>query len=548
MSLKNILFVSLVTIPLENIERHLIGDDNMNQMLCMPLGILYLSSSLKSKISVGNVDIIDYALQFKDDTVSKTIDQFISHPLNELTAIPDIISITLTFACTFAFFEKTVGMVKEKFPNAVIIVGGIQATNSIPWLMLNPSINYAVRGEGEISFPMLVDQIFSGNNKEIKGVYSRDNYIDGQECLLSDCVYNLDTLPFPDWDLIDMKKYIQFGTKKNLGKLSETEKCASLVCSRGCPFHCTFCSSHSTHGRKVRVRSVENIIEEIKLLNSKYGINLIAPEDDLFISDKKRTLELLSGIKSLKTTDLSIQFPNAISVNGTDEELLDAMVDAGMTVVNIAVESGCKFTQKNLIKKNVDLDKVRKIVEYLKTKPSVTTRCTCIFGFPGETKALMRESLEYIKSLGADWYLFVIASPLPGSEMYSQFVARGDIPDSPEAWNQTHFTNRFFDTEEISAHDLNEFVYLANLEANFIHNHSLMSGNYEKALKDFDGVFMKYPFHIIALYSMMRCYQGMKMDQEAERLSTTISEMIKHNTISKEMYHKYGYLIQTIIR
>ena len=540
----NVLFINLPTLPLENIQNIFTNKNKLYLPLSMPMGILYLSAVLKQKawvgeIRLGEVGIVNYQSELLNLRHYKSLDDFIRTPAEKITFSPDIISVTLTFACTYGFFERCVGQLKAIWPGSIVIVGGVQATNCTKQLMENPSVDYTLRGEGELTLPVFVEKVSGKSPVKIKGIYSKRNYVPGMSLEICDSVTDLDEIPFPDWELIDMEQYSRRGMKKNIGCSDDGDKIATIITSRGCPFHCTFCASHTTHGRTMRYRSIENITREVEALAERYGINLIDPEDDLFTANKQRTIGLLRALKSLNIPDFKLQLPTSISINTTDAEMVDALVGSGLTVANLALESGSEYTQKNIIKKHVDLKKCRGLVEHLRACGNVTIRVTVILGFPKETKELMEESLEYAKSLQADWYVLVVAAPLPGSDMYKEFVEMGCIKDHPDTWEKVHFLNRFFDTPEISATELNDFIYRANLRMNFVDNYNFVSGNYGKAAEHFKDVLHNHPWHIIALDRLYECYLRMGNKELAEQTHRDFREMIRTDSRSKEMYDKY---------
>jgi len=343
-------------------------------------------------------------------------------------------------------------------------------------------------------------------------------------------------------DLIDMNNYVsQKGRRKSIGNAA-TAKMASIATTRGCPFKCTFCSGHTVHGRKVRSRSVENVVGEMKLLHEKHGVTLFIPEDDLFTASKQRTQRLLKAIKGLGISNLELHFTSALRINSLDAELMDDLVDAGMTMTYLAIESGSPYVQKHIIKKNVDLVKSKYVASYLRSK-GVVVRCYCILGFPGETKEQMMETINYARELDADWCSFLTATPLVGSEMYDQFLKLGYIRDSADLWSKTIFVKRSFDTREISAKELNELAYTANLEINFINNPNKVKGSYEKAISLYNDIVESYPFQVIGWNCIMQCYQSMGNQKKVGQVKAKISSLLESDPAAQEMFQKYGHLV-----
>lgn len=540
----SILLINIPSMPFDNILKKISNKSKMAHRLEMPLGILYLSSYIKKHNAVTCVRILDYALYLDNIHKYNNIENFILSGVKEsVDFIPNILAFSVLFSTSHSFFVKSLNLLKSIWPEAVTVAGGHHATNTAKTLLKMENLDYVIRGEAEKSFSELVESISQAKPVNIKGVYSRANI--GFVSSLEVCEYidDLDDLPFPDWNLLNIEAYLNSkGRKRNIGA-SSNSRCATLITTRGCPFKCTFCSSHTVHGRKVRFRSVKNVIEEIKLLHDRYGVTLFIPEDDLFTIDQERVVSLLSAIKDLKISNFEMQFPNALSVNTINKKIIDVLIETGMKVACLAIESGSEYVQKHIIKKYCDLKKAKELVGYLKSK-DIIVRCYYVLGFPDETKEYLTKTVEYAKSLNSDWSVFSIATPLVGSEMYEQFIDMGCIYDDADSWSNFSYHERHFDTEKITAEELNEFVYGANLEVNFINNPNIINGNFNKAIDILTDIVIHYPFHIMGWYCIMRCYKGLGNEKKVKELSDKIDKLIKSDFRSAEMFSKYGYLMK----
>jgi anaerobic magnesium-protoporphyrin IX monomethyl ester cyclase len=538
----NIMFVNLPTISIADMRELAKGENTRWQVVTIPLGILYLSSSVKRSKVAERVGLIDYALATKHIGQYQGIDDFIVELASHTCGFaPDVLAFSLMFSASYDFFCRCLALLKNMWPEATSVVGGNHATNTINHLTSMHHVDYVVAGEGELSLVEFLRQYSSGKHVNVKGIYHRNNLGDQATPLPSDCVSDLDRIHFPDWELIDMDQYTS-----SMGRQSSLEfgrRHAAIMTSRGCYFRCTFCSSHTVHGRLLRYRSVDNVIEEIKILCDKYRVKSILLEDDLLTAKEGRLLSFLSAVKDMRLSDLEIQCPNALSVNTLTERIIDALIGAGMRLFILAIESGSEYVQQKVIKKNCNLKKATRLVRHLKKKGALV-HCFFIFGFPGETRDQMQQTLEYAKSLGADWNAFNIATPLVGSVMYDQFVRMGAIRDEPQTWASTFLDKRSFDTPEMSAEELNDFAYRANIECNFVHNTNLLQGRYKIALDTFAFIAAKYPFHIIAWYCMMKCYQGLANAEQARQTEMHLRTLIQDDQRASEMFAKYGDLMQ----
>ncbi|MDP3396787.1 MAG: cobalamin-dependent protein [Methanoregula sp.] len=545
----SILFVNLPPRPIEDLDAAIRNKDllvSVEHEITMPLGIMYLSSYVKKNNNVGDVRLLDYVIELKNIHSYNDIDEFIEKPvLNAAGFTPDIISISLIFSTSYHFFQKFIRKARELWPSSYIIVGGTHATSSYQLLLKDTSINAVIRGEGELPLSDLVGKFPDHNSRNIQGLITIDDLDQMTENGIAEFITDLDLIPFPDRGLVDMESYVNArGSRWEVGNAAAA-RMAVLVTTRGCPYRCTFCSSHTVHGRRLRRRSIGNVIAEITELHDKYGVTLFIPWDDMFTAGKKRTLDLLSQIRSLDIPDLQIQFQNGLSINSLDEDIVDSLVLTGMPMTALAIESGSEFTQKYLIKKHCNLEKARKIVAYMKSR-NVFVRCLYILGFPRETKELMQETISYARSVQADWSVFSIASPLLGSEMYNQFVGMGVIEDTPSTWGRSTYSERTFDMPEISAQELNDLAYRANLECNFLFNPNFLKGDYDRALKLYTDITFKFPFHVVAWYCILRCYKKMGQTREAAEIEAKLRALTLHNSVGKEMFLKYKDLMPEI--
>ena len=170
-----------------------------------------------------------------------------------------------------------------------------------------------------------------------------------------------------------------------------------------------------------------------------------------------------------------------------------------------------------------------------------------MLGFPNETKEMMEETVKYAKEIGSDWCIFSIAIPLIGSEMYEQFIKMGYIKDDINTWSASFFQERLFDTPEISAEELKEYKYRANLEINFIHNPNKENGRFERAIEIFTDVVLRHPFHIVAWYCILDCYRKMGDLKQAAFERKRILSLIKKDSRAMAMFRKYEDLIPDLL-
>lgn len=546
----NVLFINQPAIPMAELELSLNNNNSITSHVAIPLGILYLSSYLKKYNSDVKIEALDFAYEvFNRAPHHNTVDDIINATANEISFKPDVLAISAMFSICHPFLMKTIDIFSTFFPDTKIIVGGNHATNATRLLLENDKVDYVGRGECEESFRQFIDNFDNLDNVNIPGIYSKKDLQNKVHMGISPYVMDLDELPFPDWELVDMEAYSTREESRARNNIDGGERRqTSIMTTRGCPFSCTFCASHTVNGRKIRFRSIENVISEIQTLHDRYKINLFIPEDDLFTANRKKVVPLLNEIRKFKKTipGFELQFPNALSVNTLFEDVMDALINANMKVTNIAIESGSEYVQQNVINKRVNLSKAIEVVKYFRDR-NVTTRCYFIGGFPNETKEQMLETIDYAKKLKSDWCTFHIAAPLRGTEMYKQFVDMGYIKDEVSTWSTAFFQERSFDTPEISADGLKELFYRANLEVNFLNNPNLLDGNYDKALWIYKDIVKSYPFHVIGWYCIMLCYEAIGDINNRNNVLANIVDLIKTDLRARQLYKTYSDLLPKIV-
>lgn len=538
-----IAFVYLLSTPLDNIAARFRGEDLVIQEIVMPLGLMYLSSYIKNNNEVDVVGVIDYVINERNILKFSSLEEFIKDvAINSIKSAPDILAFSLNLSTSHHFFLLCVDVLKSVWPKTVVLVGGVHATNYTLRLLETGRVDYVFRGEGEVGLSKYLKQHQQYQTINVKGLYSKECISAIKVLDLCEYIDDLDSIPFPDWELIDMERYITGITRFPKKHGDSQSRMAEIITTRGCPFRCTFCSSHTVHGRKVRVRSSGNVANEIRQLFNQYRVTTFFPEDDAFTINKKRTLDLLATLRELEIPCFEMQFPNGLSVASTDEEVVDSLIESGMKMATLAIESGSPYVQKHIINKSCDLEKARRLVAYIQGK-GIRVRCYFIFGFPGETKEMMAESEKYIESLGADWYDFFVATPLIGSDMYDSFIKRGYITDDSLTWKSGFFWKRNFDTVEIGAEELNNYVYRLNLKYNFLENVNRRSGRFVEAIEIYEGILNKYPYHVIGWYCKAECFKSMgDVDKECSTREH-LTALIRLDKRAKEMFEKYKDLM-----
>jgi len=575
----NVLFINPPSMPynhvgllLENRQRDI--TNFVRQAVPMPMGILYLSAVLEKEIEGVNIHVIDLAKALNEVAGDPTIwfagiDAFVDYYLQRLAPkdfVPDFVGLSILFSTAHKTSGHIADGVKRRWPGVPVVVGGMHATNAVPSLLAMPSIDYVCRGEAEFIISNLVMSLVRGDDcEEINGIYGRRKLAAFEARLLSglpiiqslqqeemqprkagaecttmesaEVIDDLDLIPFPAWHLIPMEEYVHCGFARTLDAIEEHRE-ATLMTTRGCPFLCTFCSSWTVHGRKMRYRSVANVVAELEILRNRYRVNMVTPEDDLFSVKKARIIELCNAISDRFGKDMRFQFPNGLSVATLDRDVIDAMVKMGMTLANIAVESGSAYVQKHIIKKNCDLSRARRVIQDCHDS-GVWVRTYFVVGFPGETVEQIQETFDFAASIPTDWSKFNIAAPLVGTEMYHQMLDRGEI-DETFNWDESFFNERQFDTTEVAAEQLKRMVGEANIRINFIENYNLRIGRYGRAIKLFEDVLISHPGHLVAQYCIGLAFKMSGNDKQYLCALESCRKQLVASGMAREHLQLYG--------
>jgi radical SAM superfamily enzyme YgiQ (UPF0313 family) len=311
--------------------------------------------------------------------------------------------------------------VREKLPQAKIFIGGPFPTSDPKGALREPAIDAAFIAEGEQSFLQALNSLeTTGEVTPAQGIVLRDNggFIgEGNPGLIED----LDTLPLPAWDLIDLEYYFDKPKKRPMmNKLRRHKRGVPIFTTRGCPYGCTYC--HNLFGKMTRKRSPEKVLAELKLLYNDYKVRELEFLDDIFNIDIKRAKTIFDCIENAGLK-FNITFPNGLRAELIDEELVDKFKRNGVYWITFAIESGAPRIQKEM-KKNLNLEKAKKNIEMVANK-GINVNGFFMMGFLNETEADIRQTIAFAASSRLIIASFFILTPFPNTEVYRQAEAEG---------------------------------------------------------------------------------------------------------------------------
>lgn len=389
-----------------------------------PMGLGYLASVVRNMgLDVGILDCLVDGWEHEEE-VNETLirvglsDREIADRI--LSYDPDLIGISCQFSRQHRIYHHVLSLIKKTKPRCITVAGGAHVTVCPDEILNDPSCDYAIMGEAEESFEEFIDAL--NGKSEIGTVDGLGRKVDGVIRLNEKCgwIADLNSIPFPAYDLMGIEKY--FGLAASHG-LRHKERFSPIITSRGCPAKCTFCSALKVWGRKYRLRSVDDVLREMRLLREKYGIEEIMFEDDNVTANSKRAKELFfsmvkEGFKFVWDT------PNGAGVWSIDEEMLDLIKASGCVKLNFPVESGSQYVLNKIIKKPLDLSKVRRLIDYCR-KIGLDYGMFLVIGMPGEKISDMWESFKFAADCRCYTPHISVATPYPGTELFVECMEKG---------------------------------------------------------------------------------------------------------------------------
>jgi anaerobic magnesium-protoporphyrin IX monomethyl ester cyclase len=379
-----------------------------------PLGIMYLAAYLRAKLKL-EIRIVNQKLNNMPDVeIVKQAKEFGA----------DLVGLSMLTTNAYSLPYITSNL-KAALPDALIAIGGPHVSAFGAKALEGNLADVAVPYEGELAFEAVINAYFGGGNMAaVAGIFRRieDKIVTNPGMI--QLIEDLDSLPFPAYDLIDIRSY----WSARVMNISMRKKYISLFSSRGCPFKCIYC--HRIFGDKLRIHSAQRVIEEMKFYIKNYGVDCFEFEDDIFNHDKKRLLEICELIGKLDTK-IGLSFPNGLRVDRLNESSIDALADAGMYYCSCPLESGSPRIQ-NLIEKNLNIPKYLENVKYMASKKIFTLGFT-LMGFPTETEEDIKQTIETACMSRLHAASFWTLIPFPKTRVYD--IVMNNNPEKLKGFN-----------------------------------------------------------------------------------------------------------------
>ena len=397
-------------------------------VIAPPLGIAYMAGVLQeNNIDVEILDASAEDMDFKD--VEKEL----------LKRKPDLVALT-ALTPTIGRALETAQVVKETLPDSIVVMGGYHPTFNFIETLEDENVDIVIRGEGEYIMLNLVQALENQSSlHDVKGIVFEDK--NSKEIVVNPeapLIQDLDELPFPALNLLPMKKYRLLDMDTHM---------TTMITTRGCPMQCSFCSSAAMHGKKVRERSVENIVDEIEYLKTNYDIDTIAFMDDTFTLKKRKVMAICDEI--LKR-NIEIMWGCTSRVDTLDEKLLKKMKEAGCITIFIGVESADQQQLDNMCK-NTTIAKIENAFK-IAHKLKIRTIASVALGMPGDTKEIMNKTVKFVHKLKPNYAIYSLATPYPGTRFYKEAFEKNLI--KIKDWSKYTLITPILETIDCSLNDM----------------------------------------------------------------------------------------------
>jgi anaerobic magnesium-protoporphyrin IX monomethyl ester cyclase len=352
----------------------------------------------------------------------------------------DVFGISSSFTPYHGEALGIAGIIKQWDKKKIVVMGGAHVSCDPEGVLRSAFVDYAILGEGEVRFLLLLEQIGNGKAgkiEEIDGIgYRKDGEI--RINALQNFTKDLDSLPYPARELLDPDRYRM-----------RKKRSTMIITSRGCPHGCAYCSAHLVMGTSFRTRAPEAIVREMMECQEKHGIHIFDIEDDNFTFDRQRAKQLMNLIiETFGEGEIELSAMNGVSFASLDEELLMLMKKAGFKTVNLSYVSTDPSTKERMRrpKAKTEFDEILKEAERI----GLSVIAYAILGMPGQTIEEMADTSIYLMGkkvlIGPSIYY-----PTPGTPLFERCQRERILPPHQCQWRSSAFP---IETREFSRTDL----------------------------------------------------------------------------------------------
>ncbi|SHJ95988.1 Radical SAM superfamily enzyme YgiQ, UPF0313 family [Desulfatibacillum alkenivorans DSM 16219] len=386
-----------------------------------PLGVLYLAAYARDKRPGKDVfTIVD------ERVYAKTSREWEAY-LKDLR--PDVIGFS-SMSIEQDQVDYLLPVFKRALPQAKIVIGGPLASSSGAGLLDEANIDFVVKGEGEIPFTGLLEAL-DGNEDypldRIAGLAFRDDSGSIIDNPPSKNRADLDALPYPAYDLINLQDYVG---RDRMTPVRTSQLYAPLFTSRGCPYHCIYC--HDIFSGKFRAMSAMRVVDEIEHMINAYGVHEFEVYDDIFNLDKQRVKDISAEIKK-RGLETCFTFPNGVRGDILDRETLEALKDMGTVHMAFAIETASPRIQK-VLRKNINLKKIRENIS-IAADLKIFTWGFLMMGLPQESRRELWKTIWFAASSKLHGAYFFPVVPFEGTELAQKYEEAIESDGEKRLWD-----------------------------------------------------------------------------------------------------------------
>jgi len=402
-----------------------------------PLGLMTLSSVLKN----AGHQCLCVDCRFEKNII-KTVKQI----------SPDVIAYSIITGSHNYYRDLNIRLKKEL--NFLSVFGGPHCT-FFPDFINEDGVDVICRGEGEHALLHLINAL--SNKEDISAIpnlwVKQDGEIIKNE--IENLCQNLDEIVFPDRDIVNY--YVAYKKMKR----------RDVITSRGCPYNCTYCFNNAnkqlflSKGKYVRQRSVENVLDELKILKEKYHAKIFHFQDDIFTLNRQWTFDFCNAYKKI----IGLPFEVQLRINLLDEEIIKALKDAGCTMALYGIESGNEYIRKNLLKRDISDEQIINAAKLFR-KNKIRTMTTNIVGLPDETLEMAMETVKLNIACKPNYAWNSIYQPYPMTQLSAYAIEKGYYEGSTDLFQSSFL----YGNSQLKTKDIRKIVrlhYLFSIAVSF---------------------------------------------------------------------------------
>lgn len=400
----------------------LIVADNGGYIAPFPLGLGYIAAVLRQhghEVSIYNRDVYHWP----DEHLTRYLDE------NEF----DLVG---TGTCggyrQYREIKKIARAVRSANKRQNFVLGGHLVTPEPEYFMRLMDADYIVMGEGELTMLELVEHIDACKSMDdVKGLAWRDSMGKCKVNAGRPEIENLDELPFPAWDLFPMNHYTLF----RMPNIEPSERNMTMYSGRGCLFHCNFCYRME---KGLRIRSAENIIEEMRELKKRYNVGYITFFDELLVNSVERVEEFCHNLIAAK---LDMHWNCNGRLNFAKKPMLKLMKEAGCVFINYGIESLDEQALKNM-NKNLTVKQITEGIENT-LAAGISPGFNIIFGNIGENEESLQKGVDFLLKYDDHSQCRTIrpVTPYPGCPLYYYAIEKGLLEGVEDFYERKHINS-----------------------------------------------------------------------------------------------------------